>query len=277
MTPTDVADQVKKMRLHSEAAERVLTSLGRISQGLFQPELFGDEEPPRNRFDPNNIHDPIRLISHPSGILYLRRSKPIKWRGTIENLWPPLIWRERQGEKTVQLSSIPDSPFATEGCFWFDATALDRQNPAFFVDFLEQLFIIMEGDFAFLTMEQDYKRRNQVVDHSLDGSTITRYEGDELARCLPGVYWANIFGKTYVDWFGAEKLETAPSYETKKLKNESFLILCAPDPRHFQNSGYESRVSNVVNHLGRRAFFDISNRYAKCESPFNRESDSLRA
>ena len=82
--------------------------------------------------------------------------------------------------------------------------------------------------------------------------------GLDLRKHIPGLYWITLFGKIYVDWFGKEKMKTAPAYKVFELPNDAIGYQLYEDPAQYQEEESQETARRVKQYLGEKAFFDIS-------------------
>jgi hypothetical protein len=66
---------------------------------------------------------------------------------------------------------------------------------------------------------------------------ITRYDSEDAAYVrsrldgqLPGIFWANLLGPLYMDFFGEERIREAPCYSNKRLSHGGVLLQTTPYP-----------------------------------------------
>jgi hypothetical protein len=160
----------------------------------------------------------------------------------------------------------PDPVFRTEWCLWFRTKLLKIKSSEYLRRFFIDLYLVSEGDWGFLRTEQDHQNKNYLVTEAKSGTTA-RFVGTNLEHCLPGVYWANIFGRDYVKWFGEEKFADLPCYCKEKLADGSYYVQSSDDLYYFEKPDAVNYVDAIKQHLGPEAFFDIHNPDRKCKVP----------
>ena len=84
---------------------------------------------------------------------------------------------------------------------------------------------------------------------------------------LVDIYWMNLFGPPYVEFFGEEKLLTAPCYRRERLPDGGFLILTSPSPLLHDKPETKKLETALKDHLNNDAFFDRSNPEKKLRAP----------
>lgn len=258
---------LKQTELWSERAERILRFFADYDGGYFLPEKCDVYEPERERFDPQDLSVPVGWLSQVGGSVRLKKSRVPKYSGYIDNKRFPPIWQK--GGLTPMKPSVGEPVFLTHLCFWIDAKIVRMRSMEFLRRFLVDLFRTLEGDFGFLTMTEDYAQKNFLVTVEKCYSTRTtreRYVGDNPETCLPGVYWINLFGRLYVEWFGEGKFESIPCFYKEKLPNGGYLIQCAENMRYFETDEAQ-RVKAIKDHFGGEAFFEIKELDRICTVP----------
>lgn len=78
--------------------------------------------------------------------------------------------------------------------------------------------------------------------------------GRTADQCLPGVSWANLFGKPYVDAWGEEKVKHAPAYQISPLHDGGCMIVTSESPFDDPEES-EAKRESLRDYLGRDYFF----------------------
>ena len=116
---------------------------------------------------------------------------------------------------------------------------------------------------------QDFERKNTLPRPTMIEGKLIATGGMDIRKCLPGIYWANFFGKSYVQWFGENTLISAPCFERRPLPNGGILLLSASTPLDYAKADAQRREWAMRRHLGEDAFFDKNNPKRLCRSPFD--------
>lgn len=248
----------------SEPAERLIRFVTDYDGGRLCPDRCGAYEPIRLKFDRNNITEPIRWVSQVGSAVLLKKNRPLPYLAQFENKRHMLLW-EGEGKKRTLLARRPDPLFLTKVDFWIDMKVLKVVSPEYLRQFFVDLFLVSEGDFGFMTLEKDQKNKNYLITQERLGQCM-RYVGRDLEKCLPGVYWINIFGRHYVDWFGRERFASVPCFRREELKDGSVLVQSAEDMHYFETEEAVS-AEKIIDHLGRDAFFDMTQPERQCRVP----------
>ena len=74
------------------------------------------------------------------------------------------------------------------------------------------------------------------------------------AERLPGIYWANFFGRPYIEFFGREKLLATPCYEVREINNDLILLLTGESLNAPEMISGDEVVNQVKAYLNQNAF-----------------------
>ena len=74
------------------------------------------------------------------------------------------------------------------------------------------------------------------------------------AERLPGIYWANFFGRPYIEFFGRNKLLATPCYEVREINDDLILLLTAESINAPQMIDSDDAVNQVKAYLNQNAF-----------------------
>jgi hypothetical protein len=136
-----------------------------------------------------------------------------------------------------------------------------------FLRFVEALFVWSDGLYAFSCHRNEFDQQNRLPRPTMIRGKLIATASYPIIGCLPGVYWTNIFGAPYINWFGYERIVSAPGYSIKEFGNGAVMILAGKSPLHY--STYQAVEEGIRKHLGEQAFFDIENPTRACDSPFD--------
>lgn len=87
------------------------------------------------------------------------------------------------------------------------------------------------------------------------------------AERLPGIYWANLFGRPYVDFFGFDRLSSAPCNTVTRISNHKVVLLAAASPEDTTLLDSDHVVTKIKRYLDRNAFATAQFPREKCETP----------
>lgn len=74
------------------------------------------------------------------------------------------------------------------------------------------------------------------------------------AERLPGIYWANLFGRPYIEFFGREKLLATPCYEVGEINDDLILLLTAESLNAPEMIESDKVVNQIKEYLNQNAF-----------------------
>jgi hypothetical protein len=223
-----------------------------ISEGDFLlPQKYDSREPERYVFEANNLAKLFEIWASDTGWLSLKRQKPFLWWMLIQN------WRYREHRQFNQImSGFDERYFAKE------------DNVVKLLSCAKRLYVWGNMTYGYICHEQDWSRKNYfgIPTKVASGKTVST-GGLDLREGLPGIYWANLFGPIYVDFFGREKFLTAPAYHKEELPDGGFLLLTAPSPLDYGRPEVQALEEALIDHLGRDAFFEKAYPEKPCQVP----------
>jgi len=134
------------------------------------------------------------------------------------------------------------------------------------IAFLRAAAARFQAEFAFLHMYTDEDRRAGAEALAAVGQVAFR---DLRRTAIPYLYWATVFGPSYVDFFSRDKLVAAPAYEVEELAPGVVLVQLTQRLRDCVSDWdrvHERRVA-VAEHLGRDAFYNAAQPHAEYPRP----------
>lgn len=126
-----------------------------------------------------------------------------------------------------------------------------RRRAGEFWRIAESLFAWADGAYGFIRAEGEFLAQHR---NPRPGAT---YIGMRPGDHLPGVYYANFFGRELVAFFGRERLRTCPAVRNAELPGGGWLITTAREPDEWQTDVALELKRAVREHLGERVFFDV--------------------
>jgi len=115
---------------------------------------------------------------------------------------------------------------------------------------------------------EEWEMKNQFdVPTVLADGGVGFSSGTRLDEGLPGIYWANFFGPVYIDFFGRKKFETVPAYRKEELPDGGFFVLTCKSPFDYGQPEVRRLEERIIDHLGRKAFFEKSRPKKICKVP----------
>jgi hypothetical protein len=167
--------------------------------------------------------------------------------------------------KNVSLGSImPNFGRGKTTAYFSISTSIERISPPdMLVDLIQDVFRRSKGIYGYIhyLSEAELQRlakSDTIKCYNANSPTfgVNRFQ---LVRCLPNLYWANVFGPEYVALFGgAERLRSAPAPIVKELAPNIFYIQLSDNMLDFatRHSEIDAVRERVKQHLGADCFFD---------------------
>ena len=265
LSSKEYTTRLAKLSIKSIDGHKLLRHLADYDSGFYRPEKCDVYEPVREVFDPDNLSDPVRWLAQPGGRVLFKKKKPFKYEGFLENMRLGPVWCY-EGKKQVVKKGVPDPIFVTEWCLWIDLRVTKWKSLDDVKQFFVDLFLVSEGDYGVLAIEEDVIQKNYLT-AELGARHGSYFAGTKLELSLPGMYWANVFGKMYVDWFGKDKFVSLPCFHKKELRNGSYYVQSSDDPFYYLEPDGDQITWSMIDHLDRRAFFDINQPFRECIVP----------
>jgi hypothetical protein len=117
----------------------------------------------------------------------------------------------------------------------FKSTAQEKELLNFTID----MSLIARADYGLIAHKKQERRHSPVL---------------TPAERLPGIYWANFFGRPYIEFFGREKLLATPCYEVREINNDLILLLTAESLNAPEMINSDEVVNQVKAYLNQNAF-----------------------
>ena len=214
-----------------------------LAQNDFVPVAFDpEEEPPRYVFDPSDVSGPMQLL--------MRRSESIN-TGTIMSAGP-INW---------------------EGLSAEEAFFRRQENITAFLQLSQQLYGVFKPHYGRICHQGERNSQNTIYTyfpkgHAMEGKVYSEKGfGGNTRQGIPGVYWANFFGRIYVDTIGRGKFLTAPCYRREELPDGGFLLITSESPLDWDKPDVQELRKAMRDHLGYEYFCDIKNPDRRCKVP----------
>jgi hypothetical protein len=203
------------------------------------PDVYGNYEPLRDKFDRERVSECLEKWSYP---FLVKKGRP-RMNGSIfmgggkipAHAWIHIILECSDANKTNEAVSF--------------AKAISRN---FGVEF---------GFIHLLTKHEFGEAFSSAVhsvplDSSMNNLRVTTHD---LRIALPDIYWGTIFGPSYVELFGAEAFESLPvCVSVEGLGQDSYYLQLSNNIFDVERSfgSFSQCREKVKKHLGRSAFFD---------------------
>jgi len=134
---------------------------------------------------------------------------------------------------------------------WLDQDFFaDEQRVGRFLELCRDIYTWGHMDHGYVACDTEYEQKNSITPGGMRG-------GPNLEYALPGIYWANFFGPTYVHWLGEEKFESLETFYKERLADGGWLLLTRPSVLEYQDPALRVHEAGIIHYLGRHAFFEL--------------------
>jgi hypothetical protein len=147
-TPKEYSDAIQLINISSNNSQHILEFIANYDNGFLLPEKCDAYEPIREKFDPHNLSAPISWLSQPGSAVYLKKIKPFKYEGVIENQRFAPIWEDGSKFLTPKVKE-PNHL----GYIWLqiDENILKLKSQDYFFVFFNDLFNAIIGEYGYIT------------------------------------------------------------------------------------------------------------------------------
>lgn len=132
-----------------------------------------------------------------------------------------------------------------------------------FLDLCQELYTWGQIDHGCIYLDEEYQRKNRFGEGRGVG-------GPNLKYALPGIYWANFFGPSYVEWFGEGKFSSLETHYKERLPDGGWLLIARPDLLVWDEAKIKAHEKYIIYHLGREAFFEMDDPGKQTITPWNK-------
>jgi hypothetical protein len=213
------------------------------------PDKFGEYEPLREKLDLKNP-SPFLLAwggktineTYSRGEVLFKRTRKFRYFGRV--LWT-------RGRKELNRVTLR-----------IEADKLGQGDLDAVIDIAVTLFGAIRGQYGFVCDSEEFVEKNVIdawFDEKLGRRRGGRVQGTNLFEGLPGIYWVNLFGPAYLDFFGQEKLRTLGAEMVQEVEPDCLLIRTSDSPFDWNSAETVRTQVEVVEKLGTGAFFDLRN------------------
>lgn len=120
-----------------------------------------------------------------------------------------------------------------------DKYVKDEDGVEELLNFIVDLSRVIKTDYGFLAHTSQERRQSPVL---------------TPAERLPGIYWANFFGRPYIEFFGREKLLATPCYKVAEINEDLILLLTAERPNAADMTERDEIINLIKEYLNQNAF-----------------------
>jgi hypothetical protein len=152
-TSKQYSEEIQKIEnISSDSSKKILEFIANYDNGFFLPERCDAYEPIKEKFDPYNLASPLRWLCQPGCAVYLKKIKPFKFEGVIENERIAPIWDDRNSP----LSENTNEPYYLS-YIWLhiDEKIIKIKSKDYFIKFFNKLYENINGEFGYIKSPED--------------------------------------------------------------------------------------------------------------------------
>lgn len=216
-------------------AETFLDLLLRFG-GIYVPETWGTDENAQRVFKEGARQEIVREWTLPTKKRYLffHRKRPVEI------------------QMFLGIDRFPRAKFNRFSMYIRDKYFSSQKQIDEFLGLATELCSIMRVDYGFIAHALQERRHSPAL---------------TPAERLPGVYWANFFGRPYIDFFGREKLLGTPCFKVHQIQSDLILLLTAERPHCAAMLENDNIVDQVKRFLNQNAFAGLNFPDEPCNVP----------
>ncbi len=145
-------DRMQELTISSDNSRRILEFFSVYDNGFLRPEKCDAYEPVKDKFNPENLSEPIRWLSQPGGAVYIKKIKKFKFEGVIENHCLAMVWDEKgiPLSKNKDTYSNRDPLYLSEIKLFVDYRITKLKSKDYLFDFFRKLFIEVNGEYGYV-------------------------------------------------------------------------------------------------------------------------------
>ncbi len=159
------SNNIQQLSISSENSKKILDFFIRYDNGFFMPEKCDAYEPIREKFNQNDLSEPLRWLSQPGSALYIKKNKKFKYEGVIENHCLALVWDENGMplSKNKESFSKRDPYYLSEIKLFIDYNLTNLKSKDYLINFFNKLYLIVYGEYGFVNDMNGNKLINKGV------------------------------------------------------------------------------------------------------------------
>lgn len=140
---------------------------------------------------------------------------------------------------SFSIEKFPRAKFNTGSIYIADKYIKRQENLTKLLSFITELCLIIHTDYGFIAHTLQEKRQSPIL---------------TPAERLPGIYWANFFGRPYIEFFGREKLLATPCADVRQINHDLIMILASKTPYEAEMLESDEIVNHIKEYLNQDAF-----------------------
>jgi hypothetical protein len=246
-----------RKRLDRDAAWAALAFLLDYGKGAIQPEECGVYDP-YEPFHRINLRRYADWLAAPGGEFGFRgKAASFAVEGHVLNLLFAPVMTEAEGSQDIPLPTVEPPVLSSRWRFRFEPLPQDSED----VDFVKEFFMAAAratgADYGFVAHSADFKAKH-FSSVSEGSSVVEQYLGEDPEHGIPGLYWLNLFGNIYRNFFGDDRMAgVAGLMKMPTLPDGDFLLQFGQRPEDSLTEDVTQKQQLTILALGESAFFDI--------------------
>lgn len=222
--------------LGSEKSIRHFLDLVLQENGVFLPEKWGSEERCRHLFMQSSLQEIVEqwLAPEKSKYIFFERRKPVALQ-----MWF-FLERHRRAKFNEFHLLIRDRYFKAD----------DKYEEL--LSFISQVANLIKAEYGLIAHIRQEQRQSPIL---------------TPAERLPGIYWANFFGKPYIDFLGRHRLLATPCFKVAEVNDHLLLLLTNSSPLNSEMVESDAIADKIKRHLNPKAFAGPNFPDEPCEVP----------
>lgn len=151
-SPKEYSSNIQQLEISNNNSKNILKFIANYDNGFFLPEKCDAYEPIREKFNPNDLKAPISWLSQPGCAVYLKKIKPLKFEGVIENHCLAMVWDENGVPLSMNKGSYAERDPYYLGEIWLhiDEKIIKLKSQNYLFEFFLKLFENIKGEYGFI-------------------------------------------------------------------------------------------------------------------------------
>lgn len=152
ISPKEYSAIIQQMEISNDNSRNILEFIANYDNGFFLPEKCDAYEPIREKFELYNLIAPISWLSQPGGAVYLKKIKPFKLEGVIENHRLAIVWDENGMPSSIDRGAYAERDPYYLGEIWLhiDEKIIKLKSQNYLFEFFLKLYESIQGEYGFI-------------------------------------------------------------------------------------------------------------------------------
>ena len=148
---------IQQLQIANNNSKNILEFIANYDNGYFLPEKCNAYEPIKEKFDLKNLAAPISWLSQPGCAVYLKKIKPFKYEGVIENHCLAMVWDENGVPLSIDKGTYEERDPYYLGEVWLhlDEKIIKLRSEEYLFEFFNKLFENIKGEYGFIKNHEE--------------------------------------------------------------------------------------------------------------------------